>query len=126
MSLKAVMVSGGAVGFAAGSVVSGGVFTITAVPSLKTKIDGNGVYCGPLAWTFTGGNASGASPGTVSGAGTINPTAQYNKDSSKALVLEGDSVSATFAGVTPSGSPISFQNVTVKVTNAGQTVVKGD
>jgi hypothetical protein len=126
MSRKNVMVNGGTLGFAVGSVVSGGAFTITAVPSVRTKVDGKGIYCGPLAWTFAGGNATGAVNGTVFGAGTINPSAVYNKDGGLAMVLEGDSVAATFNGVTPNGNPITFPGVTVRVANAGQTKVLGD
>lgn len=126
MSRKNVMVNGGTLGFDTGSPVSGGSFTITTPASTTMLVDGDGVYAGPLAWTFSGGNASGAASGTVVGAGTINPTAQKVKNDGKLAILEGDSVVSTFNGVTPDGKPISFPGVTVKVTSSGQTVVLGE
>lgn len=126
MSRKKIMVSGGAVGFDTGATISGGTFTITSVPSLKMIIDGKGVYAGSLAWSFMGGNGPGAAPGTVMGSGSINSTAASVKVDGDKVILESDSVTATFNGTAPNGAPISFPGVSVKVTDAGQSVVMGD
>ena len=124
--MKEVMVQGGAVGFGAGATVSGGSFVITAVPSLFAKVDGAGIYAGPLAWTFTGGNGPGAAPGSVFGAGSIPPGSTTCKIDALAVILKGDQVSAVFSGLTPQGAPISFPGQPVEVTAAGQTNVKVD
>lgn len=124
--MKEVMVQGGAVGFGAGATVSGGSFVITAVPSLTAKVDGKGIYAGPLAWTFSGGNGPGAAPGSVMGAGSISPGSTSCKIDGLSAMLKDDQVTATLSGLTPQGAPISFPGQPVKVTNAGQTSVKVD
>jgi hypothetical protein len=108
-----------------GSIVSGGNFSITTPPGTKLLILGNGVYRGPIAVTFSGGNASGMVPGTVAGAGTIAPTSLKNKTETLAVIRDKDE--GTLVGTaTPSGGgppvPINIPCVCSSV----QTKVLGE
>lgn len=120
-----IMVLGGALAFASGSAVTGGAFTITTPPVATAFVDSKGIFAGPLAWTFAGGNGAGCDPGTVAGAGTIQPGSVSSKVDGLAVVLEGDSASAVFAG-TAGGTPVSLGPQTVEVSSAGQTSMKAD
>lgn len=124
--MKAVMVQGGALGFGSGAAVSGGTFTITSSPSTNSKVDSKGIYAGPLAWTFAGGNGAGAVSGSVMGSGAIQPGSTGMKIDSLAAVLLDDSCTATLSGVTSQGAPISFPAQPVKVSSAGQNSVEAD
>lgn len=127
MTLALIMNQSGVVGHDTGSAVSGGVFVITSIPSIKVKIDGAGVYRGPLAGSFSGGNATGFVPGSVVGTWVINPTATKTKADVLPVVREGDTGTLTAVGTLPSPpggtSPVSGA---VVVSSAGQAVVNGD
>lgn len=128
MTLALIMNMSGAVDHDSGSVVSGGAFVITSVPSVKVKIDGAGVYRGPLAGTFTGGNATGFVPGSVAGAWTINPTATKVNADMLPVVRDGDTGTLTAVGTiappaTPPTGPVAG---TVVVSDPGQDTVNGD
>jgi hypothetical protein len=128
MTLELVMNQDGTVGHDTGSLVSGGSFIITSVPSTKTKVEGKGVYRGPLAGTFVGGNATGFVPGSVAGAWTIAPTAVACRDDGLPVIRAGDT--GTLAGVgtiaPPAVPPTGPVVGNVVVSNAGQAVVNGD
>ena len=120
-----VAVSGCIIDHSSGSIVSGGVFTITNVPSTKVKADGKGMFKTPLAFSFTGGTVTGGVSGTAVGAGTIISTAQKVKAESLLVMLEGDT--GTLTGTyTQSGSPpvpgVPF-SASVEIIDANQTVV---
>ena len=126
-----LMNSDGTLGHGAGSAVSVGTFVITSSPNTKVKAgpgDGNRkeVYFGQVDFTFSGGNASGCDPGTVTGAGSVLAESTKNFDgSSNAVMREGDeTVTGAFAG-TSGGSPVTIGDQPVKVDNAGQTKVNG-
>lgn len=123
---KPVMIQGGTLGFGTGSPVSGGTFTITSTPRMKTKVGGKGVYAGTLTWTFAGGNGAGCTPGSVIGSGSISPGAASVRDDGLFVVLEGDQVSANFQGVASNGATVPFTGVPVKVSSAGQSYMKAD
>ena len=107
----------------AGSVVSGGTFTITAPESMKAQApSGAGIRSGPQAFNFTGGSISGGDPNTALGTGTIAPTAQKVLVDGLPVVLEGDT--GTLTGThTVSGTPTPFTS-SVEIADAGQTDVK--
>ena len=102
--MKYFFTENGNIQHSTGSPVSGGTFTITTSPSSKLKVSTWGVYAGPLAITFSGGNMPGMVPGSVSGTGTIFPTSLKNRTGGLFVVLVGDS--GSLIGVAqPVGSP---------------------
>lgn len=121
MSLELVMNANGAIGHGAGSPISGGVFVITSTPSTKVKSEGAGVHVTPLAYTFSGGSASGFEPGTIAGGGTIPATAVKSKAESVLVMRLSDSATMNATG-TPSGggAPVAITGP-VEVSDAGQS-----
>jgi hypothetical protein len=118
-----VMTEAGAIDHTSASTVSGGAFVITSQPSASTKVDGSGVYRGPLQYTFSGGDASGFINGSVTTTvpQVIQPTATKSKDDNLPLMRLGDSGPMVCVG-TPSGggSPVTVPNAFVEVADAGQ------
>ena len=123
MTYALVMNASGDIDHGSSSPVSGGTFTITAVPSVTNFAEGPGVHRGPLAFTFAGGNVAGFDRDSVTGFGVIDPTAvKYFADGLAAIRI-GDSVDMTAVG-TVSGTPTSVPGRSaVDVTNAGQDKV---
>lgn len=103
-----------------------GTASITDPASIKTKINGKGVYTSPLSIAVSGYmDSSGSVIAAGSGVGKIISTGQKIKDDGKLVMIEGDSISITLNGVNPiTGIPVTFP-VTVKISNAGQMSVKG-
>jgi len=126
MTLKLTMDASGSLDHVSGSSVSGGAFVITSTPSVYVKTEGSGVYSGPLTFTFTGGSASGFVSGSLTGAGTINPTATKVKADGLLIIREGDSVAVTFTGTTLPNPPGTSGTVVgnVEVADAGQSTTK--
>lgn len=102
---------------------------ITSLPDSKSKVDGLGIYCGSINIQISGYSSSVITvSGSGTGSGTLQPTSNHVKIGGKAVVLEGDEVTITVNGQATSGTstvPMS-ELVTVKITNAGQNVVKGE
>lgn len=127
MSLKEIAVEGCTLEFQ-----NGGTGTITINPnqaSTKVKAEGKGVYTS-LQFTisgYTGGAITVAKSG--SGSGTINATAQKVKVEGNAVFLKGDvSSTITINGLKPvegGGTAPATATEIVKITDAGQTKVKG-
>jgi hypothetical protein len=97
-----------------GSLITGGVFSITTPASLKVKITGNGVRKGAQSFTFSGGSDTGALfvPGSIATVApvSLNPTALKVKAEGSAVILDGDSVIMNCSGTllsTGNPSPIS-------------------
>lgn len=111
----------GTIDHASGSPISGGAFTITSLPSLVLLANGNGVFSGPLAFTFAGGSAPGLTG--VSGGGSIPPTALKVTTGGLAVIRAGDTGTLTALGIPPSGPPVPISGP-VEVTDAGQNVVE--
>lgn len=129
MPAKAIMVDGGALAFSASSAITGGSFTISSTPSQTVSAGGGGVYSGPLAFTFTGADATGFTTGTVAGNGTISPTTASVLANGSAVVRVGDQTTAVIASGTQesSGSTVTVPGGAVEVADAGQTsVLAGD
>jgi hypothetical protein len=125
MTLELVAVQGCTITHSSGSPISGGSFTITSSPSTKVKCEGSGVYKGTIAFTFSGGNGSGAVPGSVAGAGTIVTTALKTKADAEEVVREGDTGTLTATGTKESPPPPTVPFVGgVEISVAGQTTVK--
>lgn len=126
MSGKLLGVEGLTIGHSSGSLVSGGMFSITSLPSLKVKCEGKGVYRGVLTFMFSAGNHSSGVPGSALGSGTINVTAQKTKADHQLVIRAEDTGTIIGTYVPPSGIPptIPFTS-NVEITDAGQTKVKG-
>lgn len=115
---KNIAVKGCVLTFSVGT----GTATITTSESTTTKINGNGVYSGPLSISVS----NFADPTTQivqgMGGGVINPSATKTSVDGNNVVLEGDSCDVLVNGVhAVSGMPLS-QTVNVKISNAGQTI----
>lgn len=115
---KNIAVKGCVLTFSVGT----GTATITTPESTTTKINGNGVYSGPLSTSVS--NFADPSTQIVQGmgVGVINPSATKTSVDGKKVVLEGDSCDVLVSGVhAVSGIPLS-QTVNVKISNAGQII----
>jgi hypothetical protein len=123
--MKKVMNSNGAVGHGNGSPISGGVFVITSAPDVKAKIDNSGIYVTPLAYSFSGGSASGFVNGSVSGGGTISSTASKVKLGGKLVMRLDDPGTMSAAGTLTGGGSGSISGP-VEIIDAGQTKVQAD
>ena len=123
--MKKVMNFNGAIGHGDGSSIYGGVFVITSASDVKAKIDNIGVYVTPLAYSFSGGSASGFVSGSVSGGGTIASTASKVKVGGKLVMRLDDSGTMSAAGVLTGGGT-GYISGPVKVVSAGQTKVQAD
>lgn len=127
MSLKEIAVEGCTLEFQ-----NGGTGTITINPnqaSTKVKAEGKGVYK-TLKFTisgYTGGAITVTGSGT--GSGEINASAQKVKVEGNAVFLKGDvSSTITINGLQPAeggGTKPATNQEIVKITDAGQTKVKG-
>ena len=130
MALKEIAVDGLTIDHDSGSIVSGGSFTITSIPSLKVKCENKGVYTGTLSFSFSGGYVSPDDSGTTgTGTGTIMFTAQKVKAENQFVLRKGDTgtMSGTYVKINPAAPPPTvpgtFTNQPVKITDAGQTKV---
>jgi hypothetical protein len=122
VSLKPIMTAAGKLGHAPGSLVSGGVFTVTTAPSLKSKIGGVGVHRGTVAYTFAGGSAAGFVSGSVTGGGAVTAGAIKTRADGLPVVLEGDRSTMVATGAIPGGGSGPVTGL-VEVANAGQDKV---
>lgn len=124
MSLEYVANADLTLAHSAGSLISGGTFTIISVASSNVKAD-SGVYVTPLSFSFAGGNATGFTPGTVAGAAAIQATATKTKADGLAVIRQGDKVTMIASGTQP-GPPPVVVTITgdVEISDAGQTKVK--
>lgn len=141
MALKEIGVQGLTISHSSGSTTSGGNFSVTSPPSIKSKAEGNYMYRGTLSFSFSGGNSSETlggtgtiTPGTVYGNGTINPTAIKVKDASQAVIRKDDSgqissLYGTFVPSAPPNTPVPNTPIpptNVEITDANQTKVKAE
>lgn len=126
MALKALAVLGCTI--EPQGIVSGGVITVSTVPSTSVKAEAKGVFFAQVQFTVAGANATGYDPGTVVtvAPGTILPTAIKVKDSS-GFVLRVDDLTTTPTSMTGTigGTPTPFVEV-FKITDANQTKVTGE
>lgn len=131
--MKFLAVEGCEIDHSAGSVISGGVFSITSVASAKMKEDSKGVYKTPLSYTFAGGNATGFIAGTVLTIvpQSINATALKNKAEGPLVMRVEDSGQMVCIGTLdptppPPASPTGPVSGGVEIADAGQSKVRGD
>lgn len=127
MAFEPIMNQDGTVDHDTGSIISGGTFAITSVPSTNVKTAGKGVHRGTLAGTLSGANATGFVNGTVAGNWSITGTGANTKVDGQPTVRERDV--GTFNGTgtipPPTGGtgPVAGP---VVVDSAGQGEVNGD
>ena len=104
-----------------------GDIEITGTPSTKVKADGKAVYK-EINFSISNYNGGAITNGDGTGTGSIIATAQHVKVEGNPVILEGDmSATITISGTTTTQSgktPVTSPDV-VKVTDAGQTKVKG-
>lgn len=126
--MKLVMNENGQLGHASESAISGGVFKIISAPSVKGKAPTNaqGIYRGPLSYTFSGGSATGYDAGTIATLvpQVIAPTAVKSLLETLAVIREGDA-GVMIAQGTVSGVPTAIAGG-VEVVSAGQTKVQAN
>lgn len=131
MALKEIAVDGCTLTHKAGSLISGGVFTITSIPSIKVKADNKGVFETPLTYTFSGGNATGYIPGTIATTApqSITSSAIKVKADGQLVMLINDfgtmSAFGTLNPPPPGGTPNTPIAGLVEISDAGQAKVKG-
>ena len=125
MSLKDVMNASGKVGHSPGSLVTGGTFAITSLPSLTGFAEGKGIHRGDLRFIFVGGSSAGFVDGTVytQVSPAIRPTATKSKSDGEFVIRVGDSGTMNCLGVLLSGGSSSVVGL-VEVASAGQTKVR--
>lgn len=128
--MRKIAVDGLTLAHASGSVISGGVFTITSVPEtgIKFKNDSGsfkGVFQSPLKFSFSGGTASGFVPGSVQTtvvASMNTTTLKVQKKNGAKLMCKGDSVMMVCVGTLPppagGTAPVSGM---VEISDAKQT-----
>ena len=112
-----------------GAIIGSGNVNITSLASTNTKVvsgeQKKGVYAGVMNISVSNYADTNISMGA--GMGVINPSAQKTSVDGNAVILEGDSGDVTLTGVHPiSGEPVINYSVTVKISSAGQTVVKAE
>ena len=127
MSSIEIAVDGCILNHKSGSLISGGVFTITSIPSIEVKCEGKGIYETPLQFTFSGGNASGFVSGTVATIApqSITATAIKVKGESKLVMRLGDFVLMNAQGTLTGPPPVPATPIVglVEISSAGQTKV---
>jgi len=121
MTLEFIAVSGCVLGHKLGSLITGGVFVIVSVPSIKVLATA-GVYETPLTFTFSGGSSAGFDAGSIAGGGAIPATALKVLAEGLAVMREKDFVLMAAAG-TIAGVPTPISGL-VEIVSAGQTKVK--
>jgi len=122
MTLKLVAVLGCTISHSLGSPITGGVFTIVTLPSVKNFGGGLAVYSGSINFTFAGGSAPGVTAGTVVGAGKIIPTATKTLADGMLVIRQDDTGLLTAAGTNPAPPPPTLPVAgNVEISIAGQT-----
>lgn len=97
--------------------------SITSLPSTKSKINEKGVYKGTINVLVVGAFTSTCTQ-TAPFPSTISPTATKTKADGQEVIREGDSGSATVAGVLSGGGACTI-TVNFSIDDAGQDKVKG-
>lgn len=126
--MKNVVTSADNIEHDTGSVISGGVFSISTPASLKVNAGGNGIRKGTQLYSFSGGSASGFVPGSVmtTAPQSLNSSAQKVKVEGSFVVLDGDTATMIAQGTIPpptgGTAPVSGG---VKI-SAGQSKVKAN
>ena len=85
---------------------------------------GKATYAGDLNISISGYSGQGITDG--SGSGTLQPTSQYVKIEGEKVVLEGDKTTTPIQVTGSTSSGTDTVSVTVTITSAGQTYVKGE
>lgn len=106
-----------------------GMIQINTSPSTKGSIQGKGIYKGTMnisVSSFTSTNIPSWIPSSGSGNGVIIGSATKNMLEKQPILKEEDSCTITINGKKKTGSSTSPATdvITVKITNAGQSVMK--
>lgn len=106
-----------------------GMIQINTSPSTKGSVQGKGIYKGTMNISvsgFTSTNVSSWISGSGSGNGVIIGSSTKNMLEKQPILKEEDSCTITINGQKKTGSSTSPATdvITVKITNAGQSVMK--
>lgn len=106
-----------------------GMIQINTSPSTKGKVQGKGIYKGTMNISvsgFTSTNIPTWIPSSGSGSGVIIGSATKNMLEKQPIIKEEDSCTITINGQMKTGMSTSPATdvITVKITNAGQSVMK--
>lgn len=97
---------------------------IMTSPKTSVKCGGKATYAGDLNISISGYSGQGITDG--SGSGTLQPTSQYVKIKGEKVVLEGDKTITPIQVTGNTSNGTATVPVTVTITSAGQTYVKGE
>jgi hypothetical protein len=126
MTLELVVNENLTLDHSSGSLIDGGSFTVTSLPSEKNFAGDKKIYGSPLVFTFAGGNATGFLDGSVLTVAAVSMIATAIKVTvdNKKVIREGDSVTMACIGTidppppsAPFTGPVSGD---VEITDAGQ------
>lgn len=126
MALKEIAVEGMTLVFDPPTV--SGSISIMGLASLKTKIDGSGVYTDGLTISISSiiSTPSAPTPDPMPHVASINSTATYVKEGGSLVLRVGDKTDTITANpINPSGSPVPT-NFKIVIQSAGQTKVKAE
>lgn len=98
--------------------------SVTSIPSTKVKIDNKGVYSGSISVTVTGWTDEVMELGT--GIGVINSSANKISVENKKVLLEGDFCTIAITGVSLKTQSTITVDYELKISSAGQNIVKGE
>ena len=102
----------------------GGIVQIISPPSMILKVNGKGIYRGPISVLVTGSTAGGAA-GNATGTGVILPTAMKGQNNGMGYLREGDKGYITVFGSTSVPNPtVGVEVVTVK--SCKQSIMQSD
>lgn len=102
------------------------VKTITTSASTVSKCEGLGIYRGTITISISGYTGGSIVASSGSGVGTLTGTAEYVTVENFPVVLEDDeSEDILIIGVDQDGDPAK-ETITVTVSSAGQSSVKGE
>lgn len=106
---------------------SSGVATITSpLPSTKVKANGKGIYFGAMTVSVAGVINGAASVPGAPVVVSIQPTATKNKSQGQFPLRVDDSATGVASPTNPNTGVVVTTNFTVKISNAGQSKVKGN
>ena len=92
----------------------GGTVQIISPPSMTLKVNGKGVYRGPMSVLVTGSTAGGAA-GNATGIGIILPTIMKGQNNGMNYICEGDKGYITVSGTSQVNiTTVGVEIVTVK------------
>jgi len=129
MPTKFIAVDGCILNHKAGSTITGGVFTITSVPSIKVKGETKGAHKEQIQYTFSGGTFPGLVPGSVA---TLAPqvilasSLKCKVEDVFVMRVEDFGIMTAQGTVPPPTGGVAPATGSVEIADAGQIKVKSN